>query len=416
MAWWNRRSAQQRASQEARSSIENPNIPISAESIIEALVIGGISATGIKVNLENALSVPAVWAAINFISGTLASLPLHLYKRTDDGSEKVSDELSVLLHDAVNDQCTSFEWRKYSYERTLSGGRSITHIERSSSGKVLALWPLDPSKITVKRQSGKKKYIYKPSKGTPETYDAADVIDIPFMLKADGITALSPILTNKDTIGLGIAATNYGSKFFNKGGVPPFVLVGNFQSGGALKRASDDMEEAVMKASREGRSAVAVPAGHEIKPIGADPEKSQLVELKRFVVEEVARIYSLPPNFLQDLTRATFTNVEQQDLHLVKHTLKRWAEQTEQELNLKLFGFGKREYFVKYNLDGIQRGDLKARMESYAQGIQNGVLKPNEARELENRPSDPAGNQLMIQGATVPLQQQIGQNNSGTGA
>ena len=403
MAWWNRNKSEPAQQQESRANLEDATVPISSESLSEALIIAGMSATGIKVNLENAMTVPAVWAAINFISGTLAGLPLHVYEKTEDGREKIDGDLANLLNSAVNEECTSFEWRKYSFERTLSGGRSITYIERNAAKKIIALWPLDPSKVTVKLKDGQKFYSYKPSKGRSDTYAAKDIIDIPFMLKPDRVTALSPVLKHNDTIGLGIAATNYGSRFFNNGGVPPFVLVGNFQSGAAMKRASSDMEEAVLNAAREGRSALAVPAGHEIKPVGADPEKSQLVELKRFVVEEVARIYSLPPNFLQDLTRATFSNVEQQDLHLVKHTIKRWAEQTEQELNLKLFGFSNRKYFVKFNLDGVLRGDLKTRMESYAQGIQNAVLKPNEARALENRADDPEGNYLMIQGATVRL-------------
>jgi len=384
MAWWNLRSGKPALAEE-RASLEDPKTPISSQSIVEALAISGISATGVRVSLENAMGVPAVWAAINFISGTLAGLPLHLYENTDDGVKKSSDPLSSILHDAVNDECSSFDWRKYSFERTLSGGRQITYIDRTATGKISGLIPLEPAKVTVKMVVGKKKYTYKPRTGAPTTYNASDIIDIPFMLKSDMVTALSPIMQHKDTIGLAIAATNYGSRLFNNGGIPPFILIGNFQSGGAAKRASNDLEEAVMQAARENRQALSIPKDHDIKPLGINPEESQLVELKKFIIQEVARIYSLPPNFLQDLSTGTFSNVEQQDLHLVKHTIKRWAEQAEQEYNLKLFGFGNKKYFVKYNLDGLMRGDLKSRMESYAKGIQNAVLKPNEARELENR-------------------------------
>ena len=138
------------------------------------------------------------------------------------------------------------------------------------------------------------------------------------LLYSDGLTSISPILNSKDAIGLMIAVTKYGAKFFNNGGVPPFVVTGKFETGKALKRASQDLSKAIKDASIEKNLALTLPMNHDIKPIGADPEKSQMVEVKRFQVEEIARIYSLPPVFLQDLTHGTFSNTEQQDLHLVK--------------------------------------------------------------------------------------------------
>lgn len=398
MAFWNRK----KAAAEPRASIEDPKVPITSQSIIALLGAGGTSAAGVTVTLENALGVPAIWAAVNFISGTIAGLPLHVYRKTEGGREKVSGGLSSILHDAVNDECSSFEWRKYSFERVLTGGRSLTFIERNVAGRIINLWPMNPAEVTVKRKAGRKVYVLQQG-GKTTTYAAAEIIDIPFMLDADLLTARSPLLSNKDTVGLAIAATHYGSKFFNNGGVPPFVMTGNFQTGAGLKRASEDLEQAVQESAKEGRLALTLPAGHEIKSIGVDPEKSQLVELKRFLIEEVARIYSLPPNFLQDLSHGTFSNTEQQDLHLVKHTMKRWVEQVEQEMNLKLFGRNSNNQYVEFNLDGLLRGDFKTRMDGYATAIQNGVLKPNEARRQENRPDDPAGDVLLIQGATVPL-------------
>lgn len=398
MAFWNFKTKA-----EQRASIESPSVPISAANIINLLGGGADTAAGVTVTIESALGVPAIWAAVNFLAGTIAGLPLKVYKKTDEGREAVADGIGPVLHDAVNDECSSFEWRKYTFERVLTGGRGLTFIERSASGKIINLWPLDPTLVDVSRKNGKRQYKYKPPGGRHIVYGAADIIDIPFMLASDGVAAKSPIMTNRDAIGLAIAATNYGSKFFQNGGVPPFLLTGNFQSGAALNRASNELQNAIKTSSKEQRLAITLPAGHDVKPIGVDPEKSQLVELKRFQIEEIARIYSLPAVFLQDLTRGTFSNTEQQDLHLVKHTVKRWIEQVEQELNLKLFGRGNSEYYAEFNLDGLLRGDFATRMSGYATAIQNGILKPNEARQLENRPSDENGDQLLIQGATVPL-------------
>jgi HK97 family phage portal protein len=139
----------------------------------------------------------------------------------------------------------------------------------------------------------------------------------------------------------------------------------------------------------------------------------QLLELQRFCVEQIARIYSLPPVFLQDLSRGTFSNTEQQDLHFVKHTIKRWVEQVEAEMNLKLFGRNARQY-VEFNVDGLLRGDFKTRMEAHATSIQNGIRTPNEVRDLENMEPMPAGDDLMIQGATVPIRTQSGEPDAST--
>lgn len=150
---------------------------------------------------------------------------------------------------------------------------------------------------------------------------------------------------------------------------------------------------------------MALPLGHELKSIGFSPEQMQLLNLQQFCIEQIARIYSLPPVFLQDLSKGTYSNVEQQDLHFVKHTLRRWIEQTEQEMNLKLFGRAS-DMTVRFNVDSLLRGDLKTRMEAHATAIQNGIKTPNEIRDHEGLEPLPGGDDLMIQGATVPITMQ----------
>lgn len=362
----------------------------------------------VVVTINSALGVPAVWAAVNFIAGTIAGLPLQVYRKTKAGRDRVSGGVAPILHDAVNDQMTSFNWRKYTFERVLTTGRAFTFIERNAQGRVMNLWPLEPEKVTVERRNGVVSYKY----DGRNIYEANEIIDLAFMMDSDGLHHRGPIMANKESIGRAIAATKYGSKYLSNGGVPPFAVTGNFQSGAAMKRAGDDLEAAVKRAAEEKRLALTLPSGLEIKPIGGDPEKNQLVETQRFAVEEIARIYSIPPTFLQDLTHGTFSNTEQQDLHFVKHTLKRWIEQAEQEMNLKLFGRGSKQY-VEFNVDGLLRGDFKARMEGHATAIQNGIETPNEAREIENKPALEGGDSLMIQGATVPIIQQMQQPNGG---
>lgn len=390
---------------EKRGEVPSGSVPQSASNFLEVIsgMNAGQSSTGIAVTVEKALAVPAFGAAVNFLSGTLAGLPLHVYKRKGDNRDKVKGGIASILHDNVNDEMSSFDWRKYSFERVFTGGRSFTFIERNTANKVMNLWPLDPAGMTVKLNGWQKSYTYKDGSGKTHTYAANEIIDIPFMLKNDRVNHYGPVSLNKDVLSLSIAATQFGSKFFQNGGVPPFAVTGGFKSGQAMNRAAEDLGDAIKKAAKEERQALVLPEGLEIQPIGADAEKSQLVELKRFSIEEIARIFSLPPTFLQDLTNGTFSNTEQQDLHFVKHTLKRWVEQVEQELNLKLFGRNNNRQFVEFSMDGMLRGDFETRMNGYSQSIQNGIFTPNEVRRKENMPEMPNGDELLIQGATVPL-------------
>lgn len=358
------------------------------------------------VTINSALGVPAIWSAVNFLASSVASLPLHLYRTTPDGSERVTSGVNAglvtVLSDAFNDTTTSFMGRKILMEQALTGGRGCAFIDRNAMGRVVALHPLDREHLTIVRKSGKTTYSYKDG-GRTVTYAASEVIDLPFMLKSDMVDHYSPIFANASFVALAQAVTKHGATFFRNGGVPPFAVTGNFQSAGAMQRAAEDLRLAVKKAADERRNALVLPAGLEIKAIGTDAEKAQLVETQRFIVEQVARIYSLPPVFLQDLTHGTFANTEQQDLHFVKHTLSRWVRQIEDELNLKLFGRGNRKLYVKFSVDGLLRGDFKARMEGYAQAIQNGVMTPNEARDLEDRPPADGGEGIFMQGAMMPV-------------
>lgn len=416
MAWWNflaDNTADATAYEVRAAETRNTTVTQSREDFFAALGVNwNVSASEIVVNKDTALGVPAVLAAVEFLSGTLAGLPVGTFKKTKQGREKVDGGLADLLHYAVNPETSSFEWRKRLFSAVLTDGRGLSWIERSG-GKVVAIWPMQPEKTTVKRVNNRKFYEYNDENGAPaKVYEASEVIDIPFMLKSDGLTARSPLTLGKDAIGLAIAATQYGSTFLANGGVPPFAVTGNFQTSQALQRAGDDLQNAVKKAAKDKRQALVMPAGLEIKSIGADPEKSQMVETQRFCIEQIARLFNLPPVFLQDLTHGTFANTEQQDLHFVKHTLKRWVEQFEQELNLKLFGYKSNRTYVEMNMDGLLRGDFKARMEGYARGVQVGIMQPAEARERENLPYIEGSDQLFMQGATVPIDM-AGQLNTG---
>lgn len=390
---------------EARASIENPAVSLSSAEAWQSLFQSWNSVAGVEVNVETALSVPAVWCAVNFIGGTIAALPLKLYKVNAEGDrERVkTGMLASILATTVNDDfLTSFKWRKGAISEVLLEGRSYTFVEKNKAGQVMNLWPLEVSKTTVVKRQGRTIYQYQDGARTVE-YSASEIIDLPFLSRLSGVGHFNPVQVLKDTIGMAVAIRTYASKFFLNGGVPPLALHTPLGSPGANKRAAEDVTQAVRDANAERRNVVVMPMGTELKPVGFDPEKGQMTEAQRFIIEEIARIYDLPPVFLQDLTHGTFSNTEQQDLHFVKHTLTQWVELIEQELNAKLFGPRNTTQFVEFDLDGLLRGDFKTRMEGWAQAINTAQVMPNEVRRAENRPPVKGGDRLFIQGATVPL-------------
>jgi HK97 family phage portal protein len=267
------------------------------------------------------------------------------------------------------------------------------------------IWSLDPRKMTVIRVDGETVYRYTDN-GHPINYAPHEILDIPWMLAADGLTHVDPIHRLRDTLGLAMALETYASRFFASGGVVPLQLVGPLQSPLAAQRASADITAALATAREQRKSILPLPTGFELKPIAFHPEQGQMIEAQRFVVEQVARIYGLPPQFLQDLSRSTFSNSEQADLNLAKHCITHWVTAWEQELTLKLFSDRNRVNYVRFNLGALLRGDHASRMAGHATAIQNAIMTPNEARALEELPTDPEGNDLMIQGATVRLKAQ----------
>jgi HK97 family phage portal protein len=389
------------AEQRSANPLENPTMSMSAsaDDLLSFFGVAGGSKELPLVTIDTALEVPAVIDVVGFLSRTMAALPRHSFRKKNGEAERADGTLQMLVNEAPNAEWGSFAFWQYFWQQVFTGGRGCAWIERVGT-RIIGLWPMDPDQMTVRRQGGRKIYRF-----GDKDYPASEVIDVVWMLKRNQIDAYSPILKHRRTIGLAMAMENFAAGFFGGDGIPPLALEGPLPQGvEGFKRATNDIQRAIKLAKEAGRKFFGMPPGHILRPIGIDPDKGQMTEARLFQIQEIARIYGLPPVFVQDLSKGTFSNTEQQDLQLVKHLIVHWAKALEDELNLKLFGQRRRSQYVEHNLDALQRGDFKSRIEALARGVNSALITPDEARGLENRPPKPGGDKLYIQGATVPIE------------
>ncbi len=383
----------------------------SANSTFLELVGLSSSSDTPTVTHEQALGVPAVWCAINFLASTVAGIPLRVYTENGQGQKTLvkrsaSNPVVDLLQNAINDEETSFQWRFDMMVDIMTHGRSTTYIERDGRGRVINLFPLE--RPTVERRKDGTRWYRQTSSGVNHAYPAKDVIDITFLRNADRVSTRSPLTQCAIAIAKAHEANKCGVKEYSAGGLPAMVLTGPIVSGDAAKRASADIAKATQQLAKDGRNILALPEGHKLESLSRAPAQMQLMEAQEFSVQEVSRIFGLAPNFLMDLSRSTYSNIEEQSLNLVKFTLRRWCEVIEAELRLKLFGRNSNR-FAEFDLDRLMRGDLVSRTAANAQAINTGQMTINEVRNRDSRAPVEDGDTVLVQGAMVSLEKAIAQ-------
>lgn len=363
----------------------------------------GGTASGKTVNERTAMQTTAVYACVRILAETIASLPLNVYRSTDNGKEKAIDhQLYYLLHDEPNPEMTSFVFRETLMSHLLLWGNAYAQIIRDGRGKVLALYPLLPDRMTVDRSTdGQLYYEYRKDTGyvilRPE-----DVLHIPG-LGFDGLVGYSPIAMAKNAIGMAIATEEYGGKFFANGASPGGVL----EHPGVVKDPARIRESwnAVYQGSGNAHRVAVLEEGMKFQPIGIPPEQAQFLETRKFQTEEICRIFRVPPHLVANLDKATFSNIEHQSISFVVHTIRPWLVRLEQGMNKALLSPSEKgQYFVGFVVDGLLRGDYASRMQGYAIGIQNGFLSPNDVRTLENMNTIEHGDVYAMNGNMLKLE------------
>ena len=374
----------------------------------------GSSTAGKAVTERSAMQMTAVYSCVRILAEAIAGLPLHLYCYKEDGGKEkaIRHPLYLLLHDEPNPEMSSFVFRETLMTHLLLWGNAYAQIIRNGKGEVVALYPLMPNRMTVDRDAaGQLFYSYQKSNGDAPTMDSgtvilkpSDVLHVPG-LGFDGLVGYSPIAMAKNAIGLAIATEEYGAKFFANGATPGGLL----EYPGTVKdpdRVRESWNKGFSGSQNAGKVAI-LEEGMKYTPISIAPEQAQFLETRKFQINEIARIFRIPPHMIGDLEKSSFSNIEQQSLEFVRYTLDPWVVRWEQSLSRALFTpEEKKRYFFKFNVEGLLRGDYQSRMNGYATARQNGWMSANDIRELENLdriPAEDGGDLYLINGNMLPL-------------
>jgi len=375
--------------------------------------MGGTS-SGKAVTERSAMQMTAVYSCVRILAEAIAGLPLHVYRYTKSGGkEKAIDHpLYRLLHDEPNPEMSSFVFRETLMTHLLLWGNAYAQIIRNGKNEVIALYPLMPNKMTVDRdEKGQLYYSYQRSndeaptmKGSTVTLKPTDVLHIPG-LGFDGLVGYSPIAMAKNSIGMAIACEEYGAKFFANGASPGGVL----EHPGTIKDPARVREswQSTFGGSGNANKIAVLEEGMKYTPIGISPEQAQFLETRKFQINEIARIFRVPPHMVGDLEKSSFSNIEQQSLEFVKYTLDPWVIRWEQSIMRSLLNEDEKgSLFAKFNVEGLLRGDYQSRMNGYAIGRQNGWMSANDIRELEDLdliPAEEGGDLYLINGNMLPM-------------
>lgn len=381
----------------------------SLEQVLLASQAGANTAAGKPVTALGSMRSTAVFACVRVLAESVASLPLIVYQRLEQGKQRAQGHrLYSLLHDLPNREMTSIELRETLMGHLALWGNAYCEIQRDRGGRVMGLWPLRPDRVDVVRGSDRRLY-YRVTFGDeldprPETVTLLDsqVMHIRG-LGHDGIKGHSPIGLAREAVGLALATEEFGSRFFGNGARPGGIL----EHPGALSdkahgRLRESWNEMYQGLSRSHRVAI-LEEGMKYHEIGIPPEDAQFLETRKFQVNEIARLFRVPPHMIGDLERATFSNIEHQSLDFVIHSLRPWLVRWEQAITRDLLEPAERaSYYAEHLVDGLLRGDIGARYEAYSQGRQNGWLSANDIREMENLNPIDGGDVYLVPLSMIP--------------
>ena len=359
-------------------------------------------AGGQNVTPERAMQNATVWACIRIIANTIKSLPLDMYQKLPDGGRKKYSEhpLSDVIKYEPNLYQTGAQFWDFMIMSAGLRGAGYAEIRPGARGAVDQLIPLHPDYIKTEiLESGRLRYEYNdPITKIKRTILQSEMLYIP-MYSADGITPISPITMHRETIGLALGATQYGAQFYENKAMPGGIIerTAEFKTKEEKEAFKTEFQKSFTGVNRH-KTAV-LPMGVTYKPLSISNEDAQYLETRRFQRNEICAIFGVPPHLVGDLERATFSNIEHQDISFVKHTIRPWLVTIEQSIRRSLI-IAPNLYFAEFNVNGLMRGDAESRSKYYATALGSGGHTPymtvNEIRSLENMNPIDGGDKLIM--------------------
>ena len=363
-----------------RSSPENPSTSLSNPA---AWLTGlfGTSKTGVQVSEDNALTFSAVYAAVRIISETIASIPLNVYQADGETRVKaVGHPVQDLLAKAPNSVSSTFTFREAMASNLVLHGNAYAKIEMNAAGRPTALIPLNPMKVEVKVVDGEKVYVFD-KKHTYLDYEMLHFVGLSF----NGLTGKSPLSMAREAVAIGLAAQEYGARFYSNGANAGGVITAPGRLNTEVVKRLRESWNRAQSGLGSSHSTAILEEGMKYEKIGLDPEAAQFLQSRKFQVNEIARIFRIPPSYLADLENSsTRANTEQQAIQFVRDCITPYVRRMEVELNRKLFREDEPNLYAYFTMEGLMRGDQKARYEAYATARQWGWLSVNDIRDLEN--------------------------------
>ncbi len=347
--------------------------------------------SGVDVNGFTALNFSAVWLAVMFISQTIASLPFQLYRNEGNRRVKAVNHPSYkVIHKFPNPYMPAMTFWETILAHAVSWGNGYAEKTYNVAGRVSNLWPIPPNRCNPVMRNGKIEYDVTVNNEI-FTLPRERVLHIPGM-SYDGFKGYSVVTMARESIGLGMAAEEFGSRFFGQGAHPGMVA----KHPGRLGAEAHEALEKSLKKNYEGlghaHRMMLLEEGMTLEKIGLPQKDSQYLETREFQITEIARWFNLPPHILKDLTRATFSNIEHMGLELVKYSLRPWMVRVEQHCDLQLLSkTSQGTYYHKWNAEGLLRGDTQARAEFYKALWNMGAVNIDEIREKEDMDPLPDG-------------------------
>lgn len=367
------------------------------------------TAAGVSVSGDGALKYTAVLAAVRVLAESVASLPLLVYERLpgEQGKRRAPDfYLYELLHNKPNPFIDSFIFRELMMVHLLLWGNAYAEIEADSRGRVTALWPLlAGNMLNITRGADGLVYEYQLPNGQIQKIPGFALLHLRG-LGVNGYFGLSPIALARQAIGLGLAAEQFGAGFFGNGAQLSGILKHPMKLTDEAETSLRESWAALYKGLDNAHRIAVLEEGMEYERIGIPPEDAQFLETRKFQVTEIARMYNLPPHKIGDLERATFSNIEHENMDFVTRSVRPWLIRWEMGIAQQLMTAAERaRYFAEFLVDGLLRGDTTARYGAYAVGRQNGWLSANDIRRLENMNPVEGGDVYLVPLNMIPADQ-----------